>query len=385
MLNLQNLNITAVPSYATTKNARFNNSANDIVTLKQRWEDSFDILTQSQKSVVWHTLNQITTDFKLRHPNVKNWEDIDLAESLTVPLSEIYIDKTMQRELVMYWVLTLLSDFNEVKVVPIQVYRGENNELIAWDGMHTAIMLWLLCTQVLCLDPKNVRVPVNIYKSSKKSAMRDNFISLNGSAKKPLDQIDIWEQMIFGVRIDLSNNETWKIANDKQLILEKYDLFVTSKKFGDEDQYSAISRLQEINKLPVDCVEWLAYYLCLVSKNSRPIIEKEIVMMAHYFDRCRRDNIKVTNHYIEELAKVNLRLFDADFSPTGKFWAKARSAYINWHQAQPYINPDISPRFKSEPVHGFPFLVAQLQKDFGYKVPSSDSNSEFRPNFEDLF
>lgn len=160
-------------------------------------------------------------------------------------------------------------------------------------------------------------------------------------------------------------------------------MFVTAKKFGDEDQPGAITRLQEINKLSSDSVDWLCEYLAHSTKLARPVEEKEMVMMAHFFDRCRLAGVNVDSAYIAGIATVLENLFGGDFSPMGQFWTKASIAYQNWHSVNSYSQSGA--RFNKEPVHGFPFLIAQLQKSFNGSLPRSDSKSEFWPNQEDLF
>jgi hypothetical protein len=214
--------------------------------------------------------------------------------------------------------------------------------------------------------------------------MRANFISLNSKeGKKQLELIDIFEQQVFGVRVDGSMNPIWIEAERKQQHIERHGLFVTAKKFGDEDQPGAITRLQEINKLSSDSVDWLCEYLAHSTKLARPVEEKEMVMMAHFFDRCRLANIAVDSKYIASIAAVIENLFNGDFSPMGQFWTKAGIAYQNWHAVNSYSHSGA--RFNKEPVHGFPFLIAQLQKSFNGSLPRSDSKSEFWPDQKDLF
>ena len=84
---------------------------------------------------------------------------------------------------------------------------------------------------------------------------------------------------MFGVRVDASTNPSWVEVEEKQCAIEAMGFFVTSKKFGDEDEPGAITRLQEINKLDVKTVKVLMQYLALVGANQRPVVEKEMVMM----------------------------------------------------------------------------------------------------------
>jgi hypothetical protein len=214
--------------------------------------------------------------------------------------------------------------------------------------------------------------------------MRQSFVDLNGPVgKKGLDLFDHFEQMVFGVRIDNSVNPLWQIAESKQTILERHGLFVTAKKFGDHEEPGAISRMQEINKLSPEALEWLCVYLVAVGAQNRAVEEKEMVIMSYFFERCRLAKLKLTTPYICSIAGVAKQHWGADFSPTSKFWVKASDAYRNWHAIHIVYG---TPRFNKEPVHGYPFLIEQLKKDLpGGALPENRSTSEFVPEPADLF
>jgi len=392
MMNLITTPISTAKTYADIKNARFSNSKSAIRSVAQRWKETYDNLSFTNKLVVDQILEQAKAEFRRLNPNLKKWNQLLLAEAKTVIMNQVNIDGTMQRQLDIFWVLHLLNKFLATKVVPIQVYRPDpkKDEFLAWDGQHTLVLLWLIATHLLEEDPSTCTIPVNIYHSHLKAEMRSTFISHNGpEGKKQLEMIDIWEQMIYGVRIDKSTNPFWIEAELKQQYIEQVGLFVTSKKFNDEDEPGAISRLQEIHKLTPESVKYLAQYLSLATKLQRPVEEKEMVMMAHYFDRCRISGIDLDTKYVVELVQVIDKVWGGDFSPSGIFWIKASNAYSNWHTA---ANSHLAsmgvhvpaPKFKKEPVHGFPYLIAQLKKSMKHSVPPSDSNSSFCPLASDL-
>ena len=386
MLQLQTNGVFGTTSYAQTKNARFSSTKSNIRTIQQRWNETYKAMTPGMQTVVNNALSAAIAEFRFRNPNITQWNQLLLAEAKSVKMSSVKIDGTMQRQLDMFWVLKILNQFLATMVVPIQVYKPDPtlDEYLGWDGQHTLVLLWLIATQILGADPDDIMIPVNLYQSSLKAQMRGNFISLNSKeGKKQLDLIDIFEQQVFGRRVDGSTNPIWIEAELKQQHIEKFGLFVTAKKFGDDDQPGAISRLQEINKLTPEAVGWLCEYLALSTQLSRPVEEKEMVMIAHYFDRCRLEKINVTSSYIADVYNACNSAFQCDFSPMGPFWAKASQAYAKWHFVN--TNGTSSPRFNKEPVHGFPFLIAQMKKNLSNPVPASDSKSEFYPDAEDLF
>lgn len=372
-------------SYASTFNRQYNNNTSHIISLRDRWIHSVNALAPYQQSTLQNILTQLITEFKRDNPQYKKFKDLPLAEAILAKADDVYIDTTMQRLLDLNWVMSILCDFKAVRVVPIQVYRDKSGRLIAWDGQHTAIMLWLLITQVFAENPKDCQIPVVIYRSNLKNEMRENFVSLNSSeSKKSLEPIDLWMQQIFGVRIDNSTNPAWVEAEQKQQHIEKNDLFVTANKFHNTTENGAISRLQEINKLKPEVVGWLAYYLQLSTRGARAVEEKEILMMAKFFDLCRLSKIEVNESYIIDLFTVMDKLFDSDFEPNSIFWVKTHNAYVNWHQNSG-LSQFTNPRFNKEPIHGMPFLIAQLKKSFKKPVPVFTGSSEFIPAKADLF
>ncbi len=384
MMNLQTLN-TAVKTAAAIKNAQYSNTKSHVRSIKQRWDETYKDLSEFNKEIVDNLLEQAKAEFRRRNPNYKTWKDLNLAEAKMVIMSCIKIDGTMQRQLDIFWVLKLLNQFASTMVVPIQVYRpdAQKEEYLAWDGQHTIVLLWLIATQLFEEDIDKIYVPVNLYHSNLKAEMRANFISLNSKeGKKMLEAIDLWQQMIFGVRIDGAKNPAWVATEEKQRYIEQYGLFVTAKKFNDHEEPGAISRLNEINKLMPESVKWLSKYLMLATQLQRPVEEKELVMMAHFFERARLCNIQIDDTYVKELYNTINKHWKCEFDPNGTFWIKASRAYHNWHNN--FSNSVYPGKFKKEPVHGFPFMVAQLKKSMTKPVPTSDSNSPYKPIASDL-
>jgi len=371
-------------SYASQRNSVYSNTASNFVSVQDRWKTSLGAMPDSSREAAENLLTSVLVEFKKRNPTLRKWSDLKLAEAKFSPMSAIDIDTTMQRELEISWVINLIGNFADVSVVPIHVYREPTtHRLVAWDGQHTIVLLWLLATKIFGEDIANCMVPVCIYQSDRKAAMRDNFIKLNSDAgKNGLSDIDIYRQMIFGVRVDGSDNPAWLEAEKKQQILERYDLFVTHKKFGDAHMPGAIGRMPEINRMPLESLDWLCRYLSFSAAGSRPAAEKEMVMIGHFFERCRLDGVKVDAAYIADLYLKIKSLWDADFNPNGVFWDRCHVAYVNWHAAQPVVVA--KPKMSKEPIHGFPFMIAQLSKSFARPLPSVDSHSEFWPLPGDL-
>lgn len=384
------LHLQAQPaaSYAAFKNSRFSMSASQVRTIKQRWDDTYKALPIIQQRTVDNALSAAIAEFRRRNPQIKGTKDLkkQLAKAWEVPMSSVCIDDTMQRQLNIAWVITLLNLFVSTKVIPIHVYQPDPNveTYLAWDGQHTLVLLWLICTQIFGEAEETFVIPVNVYASHAKAQMRGSFIDLNSEqGKKMLDLFDKLEQMIYGVRIDGSNNPIWLLAEQKQTIVEAHGLFLTSKKFGDDHMPGAISRMQEINKMQPESLEWLCDYLVAVGAQHRAVEEKEMVMMSYFFERCRLAKLKLTQAQVYKIAGVAKNHWGADFGPSSRFWARVSTAYHNWHKQ--YVQY-ASPRCNKEPIHGYPFLAEQIKKELtGFSKLTSNTSSEFIPGALDLY
>jgi hypothetical protein len=385
MLNLQ---VLTPASYAATKNSRFSISASQVRTIKQRWDDTYNALPPIQQQAINSALSAAIAEFRRRNPKIKGTKDLkkQLAKAWTVNMDNVCIDDTMQRQLNIAWVITLLNLFVSTKVIPIHVYQPdpEKELYLAWDGQHTLVLLWLICTQIFGEDPAEFDIPVNVYASHQKAEMRGCFIDLNSEeGKKMLDLFDKLEQMIYGVRTDGSTNPSWVLAEQKQQIVESRGLFLTSKKFGDDHMPGAISRMQEINKMTPASLEWLCDYLVAVGAQNRAVEEKEMVMMAYFFERCRLAKLSLTQKQVYDIANLAKNHWGADFSHSSRFWAKVNNSYHNWHTIHVgYGNP----RCNKEPIHGYPFIAEQVKKDLkGFNKLNSNTSSEFIPAVSDLY
>lgn len=371
-------------TYASQVNAQRSSTASHVITIDQRWNQSLAAMPQHQQALANHLLTQAISEFRRRNPHIKSWNDLDLVEAKQEIMSSIFIDTSMQRQLDVFWLIQLVNNFSSTLVMPIQIYRDANNGMSshAWDGQHTLLMLWVIATQILNEDPNTIMVPVNLYKSHLKAEMRNNFITLNSSeGKKHLDPIDHLIQQIFGVRVDGSKNPTWLAAEKKQRHAEDNDLFYTAKKFGDAHMPGGISRLQEINKLDPQTAGWLCKYLGHSTGGVRNVQEKEMVMMAKFFELCASQSIKVDDQYIRDLYTVMDHYWGADLDDTSDFWTAAAKCYYSWHARMGF---QVNPRFDKNPPLGMPYMLAQLARGFQHKLPSYQSNSGFVPLSVDL-
>lgn len=360
---------TAVTSYADKINQQFYKQQSHYVNLKQRLRS-----VVANETYLQTVLDDSIEDFKERHPEITSWTDLALPQARSTTLDKITIDVTLQRLLMFFWVMRILDNFNEIKVQPIQVYEDEDcpGKYVCWDGQHTAIMLFIIASLVLNKDISKCKVPIVINSSKQKHQMRQVFMDINGDAKRPLDAIDKYQQMVFGVRTDGSTIENWLIAEQKQQWLESAKMFATHEKFNDDEQPGAYARMNELmdtkNFQPI-ITKYFTQYFTAVCRSSRPVQAKESWMLYEYFKLCELDpNIKVTDKYIRDVAKALKVVGHGDFDSIDI----ASRARTSW---QDYYRDNISWEYTLRGIQypekklGLTFLIAQISKA-GVAVPS---------------
>lgn len=372
--------VNSKASYAEQFNAQYAKSDSHFVDLAERFNQFCDESTAIE-------FRMMSREFRRRHPEFKTIQDIRkrLCKSNTTTLDNVLIDVTMQRLLNLNHVLKMLANFKATKVMPIQVYEDPDlpGKYVAWDGQHTAILLYILSTMVFEINPAELEVPIVVYDVNTKAEIRENFIGLNGDDKLPLDLIDIFQQMVYGVRVDGSETLSWLETERKQQMLEQHKLFVTADKFDNTHEVGAISRLTEIDKASPEVVKQFGIYWSAIRK-QRAVDPKEIYMMMSWLMLAETQGVEVDENYLYDLADMNLGLFDANFSPTGAFWAKCETAYENWYETTPQSAWQ-EPSMQKQPTHGLPFLNAQIEKSLGRKVPVYKANNGFTPAEKDLW
>ena len=392
---------TANPSYAAKRNAVYLNSSSNLVDLVQRLNDTVAAMPlQAQRN--WQSkLAKALATFKRNNPGLKSINDpkFRLCKSLMGKLQDIQIDTTMQREPNLHWIITIIENFRAYHAQPIQVYATATG-YGAWDGQHTSLALYLIATQALGMNFEDIEVPVNIYDIVSRGELRGNFINNNttvgkNAGKKPLDIIDIIQQMIYGVEVDGVTEPEWVDAHAKWKALADAGMFLTAEKFNDVDQIGAISRLNEINDSSVNVIKQFAVYgKYVVDLQKRPINTKEIPIIVEFFNLCEQQDIVYTDAQIEDLAQHCVDLFDANFDAKGPFWEQVHQANMNsWNKhnkGKPKSDWTDPPRNSKNVPQGIAFFWHQLQKSWaptqgaGFRFPKQPF-SMYAPDAKDLF
>lgn len=396
---------TANASYAAQRNARFQNTSSNLVDLVQRLNDTIAAMpAQARRN--WQTkLTRALQTFKRNHPGVKTIADpkFRLCKSIMGRLKDIQIDTTMQREPMLNWITDIIESFRAYQAQPIQVYAAGSG-YGAWDGQHTSLALYLIATQGLGQNFEDVEVPINIYDIHSRGELRSNFINNNttvgkNAGKKPLDIIDIFQQMIYGVEVDGVTEPEWVNAHAKWRYLSAAGMFLTAEKFSDTDETGAISRLNEINESSVEVVRQFAVYGQYVINSQagvdkRPINSKEIPIIVEFLNLCEQQDIHYTDAEIENLAQHCIDLFGANFDAKSDFWEVAHQANVNaYNKANRGIPTHLwptAPRNNKNTAQGIAFFWHQLQKSWvpqqakGFKFPKQPF-SMYQPAAKDMF
>jgi hypothetical protein len=391
---------TANTSYAARVNARYSVNHSNFVPLVQRINDTVANMTpQAQRN--WHNNLAIAIKaFKKNHPGVLTYINravFALCQAQEVCLNDIVIDTTMQREPDLNWVIKIITNFRAYQAQPVQVYKNANGAWGAWDGQHTAIALYLIAVHAFGVDPATETVPANIYAITNRGQLRGNFINNNttvgkNAGKKPLDLIDIIQQMIYGVLVDGVTDPEWVDMADKQQILAQAGLFMTAEKFGDADQPGAISRVEELKDASVSVVQQFAHYAeFVVNSQQRAIDTKEIPIIIEFLNMAERDQIVYTQAEMQDLALNLINWFGANFDAKGPYWAQVYQANLNAYNAAhkglpKHLWPDAPKNLKNVPV-GTTFFWHQLRKSWTVaqnKFPKNSFNV-FVPAVGDLW
>ncbi len=323
-----------VRPHAKAVNATFRNQASNYQTLEQR-------LAHYQKEPVYDQMvKQSLSHWRVLYPDVTSWNQIVLGQARDAPLSKIQIDTTLQREVIVNWMCSIVQGFKALRVMPICVYQDAQQPrpdfYTCWDGQHTALTLWLIAVHVLKLDPDTCMVPVFVHPSTSREQMRENFTDLNGAAKKPVSKAEMFRQEVLGVRVDNSKRPAWLESEQKQKILERYSLFVVDEHNMLASQPGAITNMSELLATGKQgagkrySLTHLEQFCMLMNAAGldRAVNSAEMWQWMDYFSACDRQQIKVDAAYVNILANVVqtcFGTFNADV-----IHEKGKQVYMQW-------------------------------------------------------
>jgi hypothetical protein len=322
---------TATQTYAAQRNARFTNSASNLVDLVQRLNDTIAAMPRQAQRNWQAKLAKALATFRKNHPGLKSINDrskFRLCKSLMGKLRDLRIDTTMQREPNLQWILTIIENFRAYQAQPIQVYATSDGGWGGWDGQHTSLALYLIATQGLGEKFEDVEVPINIYDIVSRGEIRGNFINNNttvgkNAGKKPLDIIDIIMQMIYGVEVDGVTEQEWVDAHAKWQAIAAAGMFMTADKFNDTDQIGAISRLNEIDASSVDVVKKFAVYgKYIVDLQQRPLTLRKFLSSWSFLTCANSKTLATLTPKLKIWLSIALTCLTQTLMPRARFGIK---------------------------------------------------------------
>jgi hypothetical protein len=382
-------------------NARYNTNTSVFESAKQR----IDEYCKAVPGAMDELLHSIRV-FKQNNPTLVV-TDIKLARAAEAKLTDLRIDDTMNRPLDWEHVQKIIRNFAETRVLAVNVYEdlAAPGCLIAWDGQHTTIVLYIIYCMIYDQSASNVTIPVVIAPSNDKSAIRENFIILNtdeadGGGKKSLDPLDLYSQKVFGVRMDSSNNLDWRTAELKQQMLEAADLFLTSNAYQNTDAAGAVTQVAAIIDEDINIVgNFCKYWVERKKFENRHVESKELIMINNFFRACADDpNVELNDKFITDMTAIFWNAFECEFTGQkglNKFWRKLDQAYNGWydkvHREPEVGEPDFRPKRldmtkngKHQDVFGTTFMIYVLMKH-GFKHTLPKPLNEFKPVKADLW
>jgi hypothetical protein len=396
-------------THARAVNSKYINGASIYLTLKDRWNEVLASMPVDQKNSVNTRLKLAIKAFERKYPKVKTFDDPNfrLCRAIRRKLSRILVDTTIQRQLNVDWVLSIIEHFTAYQAMPVQVYHvpksqvpdmyGPDDEFFAsWDGQHTAIAFWIIATMIFGQNPDTVEIPVVEYDMQNRLECRMTFLNNNGKdGKKLLTPIDFITQQIYAVRLDGVKDTDWTEVEEKQQHLEAADLFLTDSKFFDDKEAGAITRPGDIASdtvTPEMVRQFAVYAKTVLAVHPRPINTKELPIILGFLRMS--NNMDYTDAEVESLAYLCISLFGAEFNEDGPYWDRVGSAYTKWHERyHADMDESLRPGVKlnKDWAQGGTFFWHQLAKswqdDNGNPMPLPRLNisTSFSPAKKDLF
>jgi hypothetical protein len=323
---------------------RINSAKNDSKSHKERFEQ---------------TIRTMSYNLKKKYPTFGDLQEY-MCRAINVPMDKLAIDGIMQRKLDLTWCDHILQNFVATRIMPMNSYEKVDEDgnicYSVWDGQHTAVVLYVIATEIYGLEPKDVMLPVSLYSNTSVPEIRKNFTSLNSSqGKQSLDEYDLFIQRVISARLDGSTDPLDVICLEVQEICEKNDVFVTMPKFGNDSSPGAISRLLEIKKYALGFRRPDVIKYCVQLHNkmtpNRPFEKYELDTVCAWFNHAIINGITIDNDYIQEIAdafkKGNTSVYftDWDGDDTSSIKRILKQAYDDWWYSNMLNQQGMHPRF----------------------------------------
>ena len=135
-----------------------------------------------------------------------------------VPISQIFIDEDIQRELDIDHALTILKNFDPRRISPIYAVKDIGvDKFHSTDGQHNSVIQVLLAHELLwdgVNSEDELLIPVWYIETNDRSFARDLFTFVNGVGRKQVDDHVKLRTRVFKYRIDGKRDKDSELAHD---------------------------------------------------------------------------------------------------------------------------------------------------------------------------
>lgn len=366
--------------YSEKVNKRFSDVANSFVSVIERIENMLEL--NPNREALENRIEYGLASFKRKNTTLASSKEAYLGSlpiSYDALLSEIEIDITLQRYVYFNKIVDILNNYFVPSLQAIKVYREPDGRLVCWDGQHTLIVIYLIVTRILKMNPADVTIPIVISAGTEKTEMRRAMLNENGPGKSPFDDFDVYEQHVYGVRIDGATEDQWLVSERKQQYLENCGMFLANERMYNTDQPGALTRTQEIcnTDFTPEVTKWFAEWCRALNEANRPFGGTEVDLMYNFFNTCIRDEtFNLDLMYVMDVADVCKRITGKDFNGA-EFWKKAQESNARFlkENATPeswYIRQDGEVNrtmLRSEKTNRMINYLCQVLESHGVAVP----------------
>lgn len=309
--------------------------------------------------------------FNRDKPDVKSFDNLRLPTTgLEATLDKFGIDDETQRDLSIMHLLIIIMNFDGLRWKPITVWEDPDNpgKLSCIDGQHSILALYAIAKHIFGLKPEQCSVPYILSSAKTKKEAIQVFIAGNTSDSKKLTAGDLWDIVVDAVRQHGENIDEWCAIERKQTILQKYKLFVTDKDSERANENGAITRGgDEVKDASELAIEYFGRYWKKL--NPKRATEAKEMILLPFFDLFISQGIKLTIAEIHKLLAGFKKVFDADFSPSGKLWVVSERLYEIDKNKNP--NAKIS-AFQPNEAYGITYLIALSENILEKPMPKYD-------------
>ena len=164
----------------------------------------------------------------------KKFNTTDRRKFAWVPMSAIFIDEDIQREIDVAHALDILKDFDPRRISVIYATKDLDEEIYrATDGQHNSVVQVILWAENYWGDlaeGEELLLPVMYVETNDRSFARDDFNWNNGKGKKPVEDFIMLRTNVFKYRLDGKRDPESKKAHEQVKAFENNNCTPVRKK-----------------------------------------------------------------------------------------------------------------------------------------------------------